>query len=115
VGTTIKALRAGGLLETSDEAICTLARVSADCLDEALAYGTEKLYAISGMMKAHLSICEALVGRTTAGGDSDGIAEFFTALAAAGDGVVTDGKGGVLWDDRWGPRPDGLEPGRFHA
>ena len=72
-------MRAGGVLERSDEALCTLARCSADSLDFALAYG-EKLYAISAAMRTHLQIVEALVGRARSDGDSDGISELLAYL-----------------------------------
>jgi hypothetical protein len=91
----IKALRAGGLLERSDEGICALAKASADALDEALAYG-EKLYAISGMMRTHLVIIEALVGR--AAGADDKLAEVLAAIAATPTGTMGDA---VVDDDKW--------------
>jgi hypothetical protein len=82
VAVTIGALKAGGLLEPCDEALATLARVSADTLDESLAYGTERLYAISGMMKAHLAIVESLVSRATSDVDEEGeLAGLLTALS----------------------------------
>ena len=79
VGIVVGALRAGGVLERSDEALCTLARCSADSLDFALAYG-EKLYAISAAMRTHLQIVEALVGRARSDSDGDGIAELIAYL-----------------------------------
>jgi hypothetical protein len=93
VAVTIRHLRAGGLLEPSDEALSTLARVSADTLDEALAYGQERLYAISGMMRSHLVIVEALVSRAASGSDSDAtMAELLAALAVVtGDAPEVDG------------------------
>jgi hypothetical protein len=81
VAVTIRALKAGGLLEPCDEALSTLARVSADTLDEALAFGTERLYAVSGMMRSHLLIVEALVARATSDAESDEeLAELLAAL-----------------------------------
>jgi hypothetical protein len=78
VSAVIGSLRKGGLLERSDEGVCTLARCSADALDDALAYG-EKLYAVSSMMRTHLQILEALVGRAAAGAD-DGMGEVLSWL-----------------------------------
>jgi len=63
VGQAIAGLKAGGLLEKSDEAVCALARASAEILDETLAYGDAKLYAVSQMMRTHLMIVEALRNR----------------------------------------------------
>jgi hypothetical protein len=80
VGQTIAALRAGGLLEKSDQAICVLAQESADLLDRELAYGTEKLYALSGAMRTHLMIIEAMVARATADQPDDGYAELLATL-----------------------------------
>jgi hypothetical protein len=89
VAVVIRALRTGGLLERSDEGICALARASADALDEALAYG-EKLYAVSSMMRTHLQIVEALVGRASfnSSGTDSGMDEFLAFMrspAALGD------------------------------
>jgi hypothetical protein len=81
VGQAIAALKAGGLLERSDEAVCALARCSADLLDESLAYQDSKLYAISGMMRTHLVIVEALVRRVTTAAPDDTLAEVIAALS----------------------------------
>jgi hypothetical protein len=80
VGQTIAALRAGGLLEKSDQAICVLAQASADLLDQELAYGSQKLYALSGMLRTHLLIVEALVTRATADVPDDGYSELLATL-----------------------------------
>jgi hypothetical protein len=80
VGQTIAALKAGGLLERSDESICALARASADLLDQELAYGSQKLYALSGMMRTHLLIIESMVTRATADRPDDGYSELLATL-----------------------------------
>ena len=63
VGQSITALKAGGLLEKSDESVCARARASAEVLDDALAFGDAKAYALSNLMRTHLMICEALRSR----------------------------------------------------
>jgi hypothetical protein len=75
----IGALTTGGVLERSDEALCALARCSADALDFALAYG-EKLYAVSAMMRTHLQIVEGLAGRARSDGEGDGASELIAYL-----------------------------------
>jgi hypothetical protein len=82
VGQAIGALKAGGLIEKSDEAVCALARASADILDDALAFGDAKLYAVSGMMRTHLLIVEALRSRRGADDGDNAYAEVIAALAS---------------------------------
>jgi hypothetical protein len=99
VGITVRALRSTGLLERSDEALIALAKVSADALDESLAYG-EKGYAISGLLRSHLLVVQALLDRTTVGSDEG--AELATIMAAI-NSVTIGPKGDALWQDDWGP------------
>jgi len=63
VGQSITDLKAGGLLEKSDESVCARARASAEVLDDALAFGDVKACALSNLMRTHLMICEALRSR----------------------------------------------------
>jgi hypothetical protein len=106
----IAALRAGGLLEKSDEGICALARASADLLDESLAYRDSKLYAISQMMRTHLVIVEALVGRAVTGHKDDAYSELIAALSTPlgwpgvgpmGDAIVEPTPRMVDGEERW--------------
>jgi hypothetical protein len=74
-------LKAGGLLEKSDEAVCALARASAELVDEALAYRDQKLYAISNMMRTHLQIIEALRSRQESAPVDQGLLDVIAALS----------------------------------
>jgi hypothetical protein len=81
VGQAINALKAGGLLEKTDEGICALARASAELLDETLAYGEVKLYALSNMMRTHLMIVEALRSRSGEAPADQGLMDVIAALS----------------------------------
>jgi hypothetical protein len=81
VGQAIAALKAGGVLERSDEGVCALARASAELVDEALAYRDQKLYAISNMMRTHLMIVEALRSRAAEAPADQGLMDVIAALS----------------------------------
>jgi hypothetical protein len=81
VGQAINALKAGGLLEKTDEGVCALARASAELLDETLAYGEVKLYALSNMMRTHLMIVEALRSRAAEAPADQGLMDVIAALS----------------------------------
>ena len=90
VGQAIAALKAGGLLERSDEGVCALARASAELVDEALAYRDQKLYAISNMMRTHLLIVEALRSRAGEAPADQGLMDVIAALAMPPDYAGAD-------------------------
>jgi hypothetical protein len=81
VGQAISALKAGGVLERSDEGVCALARASAEILDDALAYGDVKAYALSNLMRTHLLIVEALRSRAESAPVDQGLMDVIAAMS----------------------------------
>jgi len=77
---TIRALRDGGRLEPTDDAMVGLAMTTADLLDEAVADPDEKTYAVAALGRLHLATVMALQGRES--GDADGgLSEVIAALS----------------------------------
>jgi hypothetical protein len=101
---TIRALKATGKLELCDQALVGLCQTSAVALDEAAAFEKHS-YAIARTGSWHLQCVLALLGRLVDRNDDD-LSEMLTAFLSV-DGVTTDGKGGIAWQDSWGSRPGG--------
>jgi hypothetical protein len=105
VASTVRALRLTGRLEKVDESVIALARMSADLLDEARAYEHEKLYALTGHMRVHLSILQVLIGREEHV-DND-LAELLAGLSnEAMHDAFEQGRNVTVFGDRAGPDGD---------
>jgi hypothetical protein len=86
---TIAALKTTGKLERCDEGLLSLARCSADVLDDAINYG-EKLYSVAAAGRWHLAVLQTLLGRVPAEPEDDLAALLASMSTMTGDAPEDD-------------------------
>ena len=67
---TIRALKAGGRIETADRSLIALLQTTADLLDAAITSTDEAAYSRAALGRLHLATIQTLTGKGTADSDS---------------------------------------------